>query len=252
MLNVKKTGLLLVVVGFAVYELGKYQDSNNQLETSKLINTDKLKNENSVNEFKEETKTNLNMINSSSQQSEKQHFAINSTGINDQIERPDNESLKLIDIANDNNLSVAFDPSRKTIIGAPSKIEYINKLNLDNINSLFELMQRQETNYSAYLKNLNLMIFKDLVDDNMQTIDKKSAYKRFEKEIEQYLIVEDDKVHANRHFFDHLTSISDKYTTNQFNVTAYQMNLPEVVFQFNHNHIFVVVVVSSNVKMKHA
>jgi hypothetical protein len=108
-------------------------------------------------------------------------------------------------------------------------MKFVNPLNLNGINSLFELMQRQEKNYSPYLKNLNLLMFEDLTKE-IVLFDKKSTNKRFEKEIEQYLIVEDDKIHANRHFFDHLRRIGNEYTTDRYKVTTHKMNLPKVIF----------------------
>jgi hypothetical protein len=115
--------------------------------------------------------------------------------------------------------------------GTNSDSIFINPVNLDHINGLFELMHQKETQFAGHLRRLNLILFNDLMDSKglINVTNEKSVYKIFEKDIQQYLAIGYQDVEANQHFLDYLIDIGNKYTTDEFDVTKYPLGKVQLI-----------------------
>jgi hypothetical protein len=95
-------------------------------------------------------------------------------------------------------------------------IDYINQVDIVNINSLFDLLLDKESQYEKQLHDLNVLTFQTLIEDKYSghnsTKPKNKAIEEFQKEIQLYLTVTDRKVHATEKFVEHLKNISKQYT----------------------------------------
>ncbi len=125
-----------------------------------------------------------------------------------------------------------------TTYGKPSvsnneAFEFINPINLNSINELFDLIQKQEKNWTSTMEKLNLLQFDYLVDSlnrqNPTSIGENNVQRIFDKEIQAYLTFSNNRVQANQNFRDYLEKIGDEYTTDQFNVTRSKINFNEKV-----------------------
>ena len=93
-------------------------------------------------------------------------------------------------------------------------IEYINNINIVDINSLFDLLHDKESQYEQQLENLNVLSFKSLIDEKYKKNSTRNniASKEFEKEIRLYLRVDEKRVQATDTFVTHLKNIANKHT----------------------------------------
>lgn len=85
--------------------------------------------------------------------------------------------------------------------------KYIQEISADRINRLFNILLDKETRFEKAFKELDVLLFKNLINKNPMP-----AFKNFTEEIDKYLTVTDNRVTVTDEFVKYLNDLSDEHS----------------------------------------
>jgi hypothetical protein len=105
------------------------------------------------------------------------------------------------------------------------EIKFIQPINTQRLNKLFDIMLEKEKGLEVIFKSLNLFVFRDMIENKTSS----DAYKEFGYELNNYLKVEQGKVRVTQSFVEFLNEISKKYSFDNPRNNVEKKRLSEVL-----------------------
>jgi hypothetical protein len=106
-----------------------------------------------------------------------------------------------------------FNDIYKNILNSSSRKDHkyiIDMSSPNRLNKLFDIIHEKERKIELALRNLELLVFEDLISDNQLALP--PSFKDFNSEIKDFLQVVDKKVQATPKFMQYLNFQSDLHT----------------------------------------
>ena len=102
----------------------------------------------------------------------------------------------------------------------------------DRLNRLFDIISEREIYIEHTLRQLEILVFQDLINDNQQALP--TSFKGYKREIKDFLQVLDKKIRVTSKFLEYLNSQSDfhSFQNPRKNILKRKINDVGILFIF--------------------
>jgi hypothetical protein len=126
-----------------------------------------------------------------------------------------------------------FFPNTNGTIGKTNSNSYFfNMTSPDRLNRLFDIILEKEKKIEHTLRQLEILVFQDLINENQQALP--SSFKSYNREIKDFLQVFDKKIRVTSKFLEYLNSQSDfhSFQNPRKNILKRKINNVGILFIF--------------------